>query len=190
MKRLSRAAALALRLALLPALGLSAPGTAFALPTKGAEAVAVCVQDPEGRPFDLQDLRGKRVVLLYEDRGSSTMNEDVKLALLEHSKNLGRDAGVVGIAVADVSAYNHWPVKGMAKRAVRAKAKKLGLPIYCDWNGDFRERLDLRRRTSNLVVLEADGRVLFAAAGKLSEEQKREVFELVGYAPAEFASRH
>jgi hypothetical protein len=183
MKRTSRAVALALRLVLAPSLALASPLSALAYPTKGVEAASVCAHDTEGRAFELTSLRGKRVVLLYEDRASAAVNEDVKLALLDHSKRLGREAPIVGVAVADVSAYDFWPAKGAAKRAVRAKARKLGLPIYCDWNGSFREGLSLKKRTTNLVVLEADGRVLFAAAGTLTEAQKTEVFGLVGYTP-------
>lgn len=151
----------------------------MALPKLGSIVPAAKLQDPDGHVVDLGALRGKTIVLLYEDKSSGDQNADLKEALLARAKEVGHDASIVGVAVADVSAYDFWPVKGVAKNAVRAKARKLGMPIYCDWSGRFRDVFRLERNTSNIVVINPDGKVAFAAAGELQAAAKRRLLATI-----------
>jgi hypothetical protein len=135
------------------------------LGSRGPDAKAV---DPDGRVLSLRALEGRWVVLFYEDRSSRRDNAALKRALgrLEKSPALGRRFRVV--AVADTSSYDFWPARWFAKRAIRNIARKVGVPIYCDFSGAFRDALDVRRGVSNVVVLDPSGRVRFFREGRLS----------------------
>jgi hypothetical protein len=171
--RSARSVALVLALATIPS-------SALALPPVGSVAPALRVSDPDGLTVDLGRLRGKTVVVLYEDRDSGDQNAELKETLLARAKALGPNGDIVGVAVADVSAYDFWPLKGVAKNAVRTKARKLGLPIFCDWSGKFRKLFRMDRQTSNIVVIDPSGKVAFAAAGEIDAKSKRKLLELVG----------
>jgi hypothetical protein len=84
-------------------------------------------------------------------------------------------SSVALIAVADVTAYDYWPVRGFVKSAIHAQSTKLGVDIFCDWDGHVREGLGLRRGTSNVVLYGRNGHVLFAASGELGAEDRAKV---------------
>lgn len=134
---------------------------------------------PDGRVVRLQALGGKRVLVFYEHRDTAELNAPLKdeLADLQHDRGFRRRVRVV--AVADTSGYDFWPAKGFAKAAIRKKAQQYGLPIYCDWDGSFRQAFDFRSGSANVVVISPRGQVLFAREGKLSALEVQQVISLL-----------
>ena len=90
-----------------------------------------------------------------------------------------REAAVALAAVANVSAFNFWPVKGFVKDAIRKESKKQGTTIFCDWTGGFRKAFRLRDNASSVVLVGKDGNVLFAADGSISEDARARLIQLL-----------
>ncbi|MGK3997150.1 YtfJ family protein [Sorangium sp. So ce1024] len=169
---LSAASAAALSLALIS-------GAALALPSEGDRAPNARVEDADGRELQLKTLRGKPILIVYEDKDSATQNQAFKDALAKLAKGDRYRRTIALAAVADVSSYDFWPVKGFVKDAIREESRKVGATIYCDWDGTFREAYRLRRGISNVILVGKNGQVLFAAEGKLKPEAQRRVLDLL-----------
>jgi predicted transcriptional regulator len=82
-------------------------------------------------------------------------------------------------AVADVSSYNYWPVKGFVKDAIRDESRKIGTTIYCDWDSSFRSAYGFRRGVSSVVLIDRRGYVLFSAEGQVGAEGRAKLVELL-----------
>ncbi|WP_437288760.1 YtfJ family protein [Sorangium sp. So ce406] len=169
---LSAASAAALSLALIS-------GAALALPSEGDRAPNARLEDADGRELQLKTLRGKPILIVYEDKDSATQNQAFKDALAKLAKGDRYRKTIALAAVADVSSYDFWPVKGFVKDAIREESRKVGATIYCDWDGAFRQAYRLRRGISNVILVGKNGQVLFAAEGKLKPEAQSRVLELL-----------
>lgn len=162
--------------ALVVLLGVS---SAVALPKVGAEVANARVEDADGRRLELRAMASRPVLIVYEDKGASSQNAVFKRELAQFAAGDRYRQHIGLVAVADVSAYNFWPVKGLVKDAIRDESEKQRTVIYCDWSGSFRQSLGLNKGASNVVLLDATGRVLFARAGTLSPEERQELFGLL-----------
>ena len=156
------------------ALGVVATDGA-ALPAVGRASADGQVEDVDGKVLRISSLRGRAVVVVYEDKASKGANAAFKADLTRILREAPLQAAVVVAPVADVSEYNSWPAKGFVKDAIRDESKKTGATIWCDWDASFRKVLDLSRGQSNVVVLGRDGEIRFAAAGTLSASQRAAV---------------
>lgn len=170
-------------LALGAALALCVAGHAEAGPSLGAPRPDVRLVDAWDRALSLGALAGKPVLVLYEDKASTTQNLALKQELSELAKG-GKYKSRIGlVAIADLSAYDYWPVKGFVKDAVRDESHKQGLPIYCDWNGEARRTMGLVPGVSNVVLYGPNGRVRFSRSGPLTSDERRALIEqLRGFA--------
>ncbi|XXT20766.1 YtfJ family protein [Sorangium sp. So ce429] len=169
---LSAASAAALSLALIS-------GAALALPSEGDRAPNARLEDADGRELQMKALRGKPILIVYEDKDSATQNQAFKDALAKLAKGDRYRRAIALAAIADVSSYDYWPVKGFVKDAIREESRKVGATIYCDWDGTFREAYRLRRGISNVILVGKNGQVLFAAEGKLKPEAQGRVLDLL-----------
>ena len=163
------------------ALALSTLGSvpALALPAEGDAAPNARIEDADGRAVELKAFKGKPILIVYEDKDSAAQNQPLKDALSKLAKGDRYKSAVALAAVADVSAYDFWPVKGFVKDAIREESRKQGTTIYCDWSGTFRGTYQLRRGVSSIVLIGRDGHVLFAAEGAVGADQRKRLVELL-----------
>lgn len=164
--------------ALLAAALFVAPG-ALALPTPGAHVPHAVAEDPDGMSIDLAWLRGRPTLVLYEDKDTSSWNQDLRDQLARLAQRDPRSRVVAVVPVVDVGAYDFWPARGFARGAVRQEAERSGMTLYCDWGGGFRQALSLRRGTSSTILLDRAGKVIFAREGKLSPDDARTLVRLL-----------
>jgi Bacterial protein of unknown function (YtfJ_HI0045) len=164
--------------ALFTALGLWEP-SALALPAEGEAAPNARLEDADGRELQMKTLRGRPVLIVYEDKDSAAQNQGLKDELAKLAKGDRYKRTIALAAVADVSSYDFWPVKGFVKDAIREESRKVGATIYCDWDGTFRSRYRLRRGTSSIVLVGKGGQVLFAAEGALNRDLQRKLIDLL-----------
>ena len=153
--------------------------SALASPKEGEVAPNAHLEDADGRSLDIKNLKGKPILIVYEDKDSAQQNQVLKDDLSKLAKGDRYKSAVALAAVADVSSYDFWPVKGFVKDAIREESKKQGTTIYCDWNGSFRSTLKLRRGVSNVVLVGKDGRVLFAAEGAVPAPERKRLVSLL-----------
>lgn len=154
-------------------------GDALALPKEGEKVPNARVEDAEGRALEMKSLKGKPVLVVYEDKDSAQQNQTLKEELSKLAKGDKYKSAIALTAIADVSAYDFWPAKGFVKDAIREESKKAGTTIYCDWSGGFRTTWKLREGMSNVLLIGKDGRVLFAAEGILGAEERKRLLGLL-----------
>lgn len=152
---------------------------ALASPSVGSARPNVQLSDAWGRSIDLARYRGKPLLLLYEDKDSAQQNAALKKDLSLLAKGDRYKERIALVAIADVSAYDYWPVRGFVKDALKDESHKQGLVIYCDWDGRVRNALQVRRAASNVVLYGPDGRVLFARSAALTADERRELIGMM-----------
>lgn len=153
--------------------------SALALPAVGEMGKNVDLEDADGKVIKLEALVGKPILLVYEDKESTKMNQPFKDELSKLAKGDKYRDKVALAAVADLTAYNYWPVKGFVKDSIREESKKLGTTIFCDWTGHVQVSYAFRKKTSSIVLLNKQGRVIFASEGKMSAEQRKQAIDLL-----------
>ncbi|MCS6900864.1 MAG: glycosyltransferase [Polyangiaceae bacterium] len=153
--------------------------SALALPAVGEMGKNVDLEDADGKVIKLETLVGKPILIVYEDKDSTKMNQSFKDELSKLAKGDKYKDKVALAAVADLTAYNYWPIKGFVKDSIREESKKLGTTIFCDWTGHVQVSYAFRKKTSSVVLLNKQGRVIFASEGKMSAEQRKQVIDLL-----------
>jgi hypothetical protein len=161
------------------ALALFAGAPVEALPLAGALRPEVELTDAWERSIRLSTYRGMPVLVVYEDKGSSEQNAALKRELAVLAKGDKYRRLIALVAVADVTGYDYWPIRGFVKGAIRGESEKQSTVIYCDWDGHVRHALGLERGQSNVVLYGSDGAVLYAHAGPMSAEERRGFVELL-----------
>ncbi len=161
------------------AVSLAGSSTVFAVPREGEAAPNARMEDADGRIAELKAFAGKPILIVYEDRDSAKQNQALKTELAQLARGERYQARVALAAVADVSAWDFWPAKGLVRDAIRDESRKQGATIYCDWTGSFRGVYQLRRGVSNVVLVGKNGRVLFAAEGAVDAASRKRLFALL-----------
>lgn len=166
--------------ALVLALALTLTGPAGAVAPLTRAPPPIEVVDGWDRKRDLRAHLGSPIVLVYEDKDSSRLNQPFKNELARLlSANEGLRRRVAMFPIADVDGYDYWPARGFVKKAIREESVSQRTTIYCDWTGRVRAALGLQKNTSNVVLFGRDGGVRFAHAGVMSEEQRRRFLDLL-----------
>ena len=133
--------------------------------------------------WDRQSGLGARVdipvLVIYEDKDSAKLNDSFKQELARLARDGQYQKRVALIAVADVADYDYFPVRLFVKSAIKNETEKQKTVIYCDWNGKLRDTLNLQSHTSNVVLYDRQGHVVFASAGALSAEERAKVIDLL-----------
>ncbi|RYG62821.1 hypothetical protein EON77_21720, partial [bacterium] len=131
------------------------------------------------RTLALSSLAGMPVLVLYEDKNSAEQNLAFKRELSELAKDGAYKRSIALVAVADVGAYDYWPIRGFVKSAIRDESAKFKTVIYCDWNGEARGALSVRPGVSNVVLYGKDGKALFAHEGAMAPETRKALVDLL-----------
>ncbi|WNG31385.1 hypothetical protein F0U62_06510 [Cystobacter fuscus] len=147
-----------------------ATGSALAAPPEAVPMNAT-LWDSRGREVDLSQWRGKPVILFYEDRHSTTLNAPLKDALFNRGREMGLLQAAWVVAVANLESFNFFPARDIALSHVRGEEKKWGVPILVDLEGVLGEApWKLPKKTSSVMLLSADGRVVYSYSGRLDQE--------------------
>ncbi len=150
-----------------------------ALLRSGASKPPARVVDANGRTLDLGSVQGRPMLVVYEDKRSATLNQQLKTELSRLARGDRYRSAVALVPVADVRDYDFWPARGFVKSAIRDESKKIGATIYCDWDGSFSRALSIQHGTSTIILFGKNGRVLFAQEGKVSEADTRRLLDLL-----------
>lgn len=152
----------------------------YALLAIGTEAPNARVEDADGKVLQMQSLKGKPILVMYEDRDSAKQNQPLKDELAKLGQGEKYKTQLAIAAIADLSSYDFWPAKGFAKDAIREESKKQKTTIYCDWNGGFRKAYGIKRGVSNVILVGRDGRIVFTAEGAMSADARKRLVSLIG----------
>lgn len=143
---------------------------ARALPGRGEPLPAVQVEDVAARkPRQLPD--GHPILVQYEDREAQKQNPRARAVLGKINDRAENRARFEFVAVADVAEWDWWPARKYVLDDLRKVAARENTPLYADWKATLRKRWGAHPHQSLLLLAGSDGRVRFAAEGKLSEAQ-------------------
>jgi hypothetical protein len=142
----------------------------------GVPLPEVVLEDADGGRHRLSELQGQPVVLVHEERSAVEQNRAFKNRLA----GLGKEAGTryVALAVADVEKYNFWPARGFVKSELR-RVRDTSALVWVDWAGRLRRELGVKPGQSTVVVIGADGRLLYLHAGQIAGRELDSLFELL-----------
>ncbi|MDC3961659.1 YtfJ family protein [Polyangium jinanense] len=148
--------------------------TALAVLSEQSAAPNARVEDADGKAVEIKSLKGKPIVIVYDDRTSAPKSEAFRRDLVKLLKSGPYASKVSLLLVADVSPYDFWPARGSVKDAVREETKKQGTTVYCDWTGGMRSAYKLKNEITSVVMVGKDGKVMFAKEGvPAGADQKR-----------------
>jgi hypothetical protein len=148
----------------------AAATAASALPPVGAPAPRVEVENVAARAMrPLPDARP--VLVMYEDKDAQAQNDKARKVLGRITDRAENRARFEFAAVADVAAWNWWPAKKYVLADLQKIAARENTVLFADWTGAVRKAWGLKAHKSTLVLTGADGKVLFAGEGTLSDAQ-------------------
>lgn len=96
------------------------------------EPVDFDIEETSGVTRNLRDLRGRVVVLWYEDRDHTDTNHALKLELHQYIVDNHLEGQVTNYGIANVHGIDG-VVRDMARTAIRAMAAQYGIQILLDW---------------------------------------------------------
>ncbi len=166
---------------LLPAGLLLVAGMAQGLPVIGTVTPAVQMQDADGKTEPLQPQTGLPTLIFYENRDTKHQNQELKRKLKRLVDSIGGDyrGRLQVFPIANLEGLDFWPVRGFAQNAVRSESRRIGTEIYCDWHGELREKLQLKANLSSVILLDRQGKVIFAAEGALQPGDQERLLQLL-----------
>jgi len=143
---------------------------AWALPAVGTVAPRVEVENVAARAMRaVPDTHP--VLVMYEDKDAQSQNEHARKVLGKITDRAENRARFEFAAVADVAQWNWWPAKKYVLEDLQKIARRDNTVLFADWTGAVRKAWGLTAHKSVLVLTAADGKVLFAGEGTLSDAQ-------------------
>ena len=144
----------------------------------------------DGTSARISAYRGKPTVVFYEDRGSREVNRRLKNELLERGQRRGLMNAANVVAVANLNAYDFFPARQFAKKAIRDVENQVKIPVLIDWKCALTTSpWNLPPKNSTILLLDASGRAVFERTGTLSAEEIEDLFQrldnLLGIRPEE-----
>lgn len=156
-------------------------GLCFASPAPGKSALETDLKTSNGETVSLSRFLGKPTLVFYEDKNSTPLNRPLKSRLREWGSEHEALGSANVIAVANLKAYNFFPVRGFALRHVRELEQKVGIPIFADLDGALSEPpWSLPKHSSTVVLFDRSGNVVYEKSGALSEPEITMLLDRLG----------
>lgn len=134
-------------------------------------AVDATLKRSDGEPVRLSHWRGKPVILFYEDKDSVRLNAPLKERLFALASERGLMDSAWVVAVANLEKFNFFPARQIALSYVKDEEKKAGVPILVDLEGTLgADPWKLPKKTSNVLLLDAEGTVLYRYSGRMADK--------------------
>jgi hypothetical protein len=151
-------------------------GSAWAVPPRGAQLPPVTIEDVDGHRHTLPE-RHLPTLVFYEDRRAGTQNHALHQRLSRVADRPANRDKLDVVPIGDIEAYDFWPARKIVLSVIRERMRQENAPILCDWTGAVRRSWNLTHHLSGNVLLDAEGRVLFAGEGPLSDAQIKELLD-------------
>lgn len=152
----------------------------------GSEAPYFRVQSGDDRELNLEMIKGKVIVIFYENKDIVENNQRLKTELNKlyyEQTGIVKDV-LVRLPIVDCSSAV-WLFRGIWKRRIREHSKREGVTIYGDWEGKMSSDYKMKADVSNVVIVDKSGRIRFFTSGEVRAEDVSNVKELLKYLAAE-----
>jgi len=135
-------------------------------------------------------LIGKPIVMFYEDRNSTEMNQALKTELFRRGNKEGLLKSASVVAIADLEGFNWVPARQFALAAVKKAETDAHIPVYVDWSGVMRkDPWNFSSGTSTVALLDKRGTLVTTFQGTLSEKDTAQFFghlrEMIDVVPSD-----
>jgi predicted transcriptional regulator len=162
------------------ALATVVPAPARVQDVPPSDVVEFSLEETSGQTRTMSAVRGRVVVLFYEDREHTETNREFKLLLHRYILDNHLEAQTTTYAVANVGSIGDGVVRDLARTAIRAVASQYGIQILLDWDGILQAApFSLRDRDANLALVDRQGRIRWRHAGPVADAQRRSFFAML-----------
>ncbi len=138
------------------------------------------VESGDGMKMTGDMIRGKVAVMFYETKDVTRKNAGMKDRLNElyDAQSHRVQQEIVRLPVFNCS-HVIWPLTLAWKKALRQHSKRLGMPLYCDWDGRMFRDYRMADNESNCLMIDKRGTVRFSVYGRITEEQFKQMETLL-----------
>lgn len=168
--------------------GLAIASAAAAQAAADVAPCGVALERTDGSSTPLLHEPGQPAVVFYEDRWSTSLNQELKDALYARGKAEGLLDEVRVVAVANIQQYDFFPARGIATAFIRGVEAKAGIPILLDVHGTLSSPpWTLPADGGTVLLVDRGCRERFRHTGKLASDDTQRFFaalEQVVRAPA------
>lgn len=164
---------------LLPSFGMAALAMLGVAAVAGAQQIAVpgepvefSLEETSGQTRTMSAVRGRVVVIFYEDRGHTDTNRDLKMNLYRFVQDNHLQEQMTTYAVANIGSLDGI-LRDMARGAIRAIAAQYGIQILLDWDGSLqRAPFSMHDGDANLAIVDRQGRIRWQHAGAVGDAER------------------
>jgi len=143
----------------------------------GMKASDWSFKDSDKKEFTMESWAGKVLMINYVDPDESDLNEPFTDAM-KKAKDDGRltDANYKGMGIADCAAT--WKPDFLISAIAGKKAKKYKTVILFDYDAVLRKAWDLKKDTSNIIILDKNRVCRAIVRGKVPDDQAAKLIQL------------
>ena len=145
----------------------------------GEEAPPCFIESADGKKLYLEMIHGTLSLIFYEDRSAVEKNNDIKHQLSQfRDNNLSLLRNFQIVQVIDASSAN-FLTKTIWKRKLLQNSLKNNIVIYADWTGDMLRDYQLKRKDSNLILIDQAGIIRYLFFGKVNSQELKIIEDLL-----------
>jgi len=145
----------------------------------GDKAPSFFIESADGKKLNLEMIIGNLSLIFYEDRSVVEKNNDIKYHLSQfRDNNLSLLHNFQIVQVVDASSAN-FLTKTIWKRKLLQNSQKNNIVIYADWAGDMLRDYQLKRKESNLIIVDQSGIIRYLFSGKVNDQELKIIEDLL-----------
>lgn len=145
--------------------------------TTPGEPIDFALEETSGQTRTMAAVRGRVVVIFYEDREHTDLNMEFKQLLHRFVEDNHLRPQMTTYAVANVSGVGGGVIRDMARTAIRAVASQYGIQILLDWEGDLQSApISMADGDANVVLCDHLGRIRWRHRGAMDETSRTGFF--------------
>lgn len=132
----------------------------------GREAPPFQVESGDGKVLQLKMLRGKVVVLFYEDKDAIVKSRPLKTILNAFYKEQKKEEQQMILRIPIINCSSAvWPFTGIWKSRLVENSKRVGMTVYGDWDGKMVTSYGMKGDDTNLLILDKKGIIRYFQSG-------------------------
>jgi hypothetical protein len=136
------------------------------------------VESGDNKVLTLDKIRGKVIVLFYENRHVTKQNKGLKdeLTRLYKSQPAEIQKDIFRLVVIDCE-QSSWPAVLIWKRKLRENSAREGFTIYGDWTGRMFTSYRMQEQQSNFLIIDKQGIIRYSATGKVERSRFEKIID-------------
>jgi peroxiredoxin len=146
----------------------------------GKPAPFFSVESGNNEVLNLDQVKGKVLVIFYETKDASEKNRELKDYLDGFNDNQSETVkkAIVWLPVINCS-QAFWPLTKIWRQKLREHSEKEGLTIYGDWTGKMAADYQVKADDSNFIIVDKKGSIRYFVSGKVDRSSFQEIQRLL-----------